>query len=266
MKSFAAAAFIGSLFFGTMVCVQGQAKPPEFLSVAPAPSARFPASWYPADDKDLVATTDMETGAPYTATLVTTVHFLDPASREMKTISQSSLQARDSAGRKREQAGREVSVNDPVSHCSFQWMEPWGAPGKPTATARCMPRTLRYRKQNIWADAIVSAPREEHFLNDTYDSVPMGKRMFGDIEAVGVRRTKTTTNAQTGEVMKLVMEIWYSPELKELIEMKEIPDATRKSSRIPDFVLTEIHRGEPDPALFYPPAGYDITPQPNNGR
>jgi hypothetical protein len=126
-----------------------------------------------------------------------------------------------------------------------------------------MPRTLHYTNQNLYSDEMVSEPKEMHSPGTVDLSQPLGMRKFGDVEAVGVRRTKTTTNAQSGEVTKSVTEIWYSPELKELLELKEIPDPKMKeaNSLLPDVELTEIQRKEPDAALFYPPAGYDIKPE-----
>ena len=149
-----------------LVAVYGraQATAPVLTDVAP-PSSRFPDNWYPADN-DVTYTSAAQRGTPYSATLVTTWQLRDP-SGETKTLVQSSLQARDGAGRKREEMAvprpddhggvtmaHEVSVNDPVSHCSFRWMEPWVAPGPPKAMVSCMPRTLHYTEQNIYADAI----------------------------------------------------------------------------------------------------------------
>lgn len=86
--------------------------------------------------------------------------------------------------------------------------------------------------------------------------------MFGDLEAGGTRRTTVVTDTKSGKQQKLAVEIWYSPELKELLEMKQIPDENG-ATQIPDFVLTQIHRGEPDPSLFYPPKGYAIQSAPH---
>jgi hypothetical protein len=86
--------------------------------------------------------------------------------------------------------------------------------------------------------------------------------MFGGLEALGVRHTRTKTNEQTGGVFKEVIEMWYSPELQEMLEMDEIPDANEKAAEAhsPDFKLINILRQEPKPALFYPPPGYEIAP------
>jgi hypothetical protein len=259
------------LYFLT-ICY-GQTKPLVITDSAPPPSARFPASWYP-ESTDVTYTMMAPTDAPYTATLVTTTRFVDPATGHTKTLTQSTLQARDASGRQRSEAEmprpdahgktfmtHEVTVSDPVSHCNFRWMEPWVARGKPTAIVTCMPLTLHYTNQNIWADAIVTEPEEIHDLDTVFRSEPLGKKNFGDLEAVGVLRTKTQTNPQSGKVQKLITEIWYSPELKELLQMREVSDPQPDQlNSIPDVELTNIHKTEPEPAFFYPPAGYDITP------
>lgn len=152
----------------------------------------------------------------------------------------------------------EVTVHDPVSHCDFQWMQPWAAPGKPTATVTCMPRVLHYRAQNIWAAALVSAPTDKVEGNTIFHSEPLGSKLFGNIPAEGVRQTKTIVNASTGQRSSVVTEIWYSPELRELISMKMDFDPPEPVNSFADFELTDIHRGEPDPSLFYPPKGYAI--------
>jgi hypothetical protein len=254
-----------------VIPARAQQKTPTITNVAPAPSARFPASWYPPDS-DVTDTMAPQTDAPYTATLVTTSHA--KISGQIKAFSTSTFQARDSAGRERRETemprpdghggaitAHEVTVSDPVSHCNFRWMEPWVAPGKPSAIVTCMPRTLRYTNQNIWKDAIVDKPTETRSSDTVYLAEPLGKRMFAGLEALGVQKTVTRTDAQTGKVQKLAMQLWYSPGLKELIQMKQIIDPTdAQPAPLPDVTLTDIHRTEPDPALFYPPVTYEIKP------
>jgi len=260
------------LFYLPTVC-RGQTKPLVITDTAPPPSARFPASWYP-QSTDVTYTMMAPTNAPYTAALVTTTRFIDPATGQTKTLTQSTLQARDAFGRQRNQTEvprpdahgkiimtHEVTVSDPVSHCNFRWMEPWVARGKQAAIVTCMPLTLHYTNQNVWADAIVTEPEEIRELDTVFRSEPLGKKNFGDLEAVGVLRTKTQTNPQSGKIQKLVTEIWYSPELKELLQMREVSDPQAgQPNSIPNVELTNIHKTDPDPAFFYPPPGYDITP------
>lgn len=250
-----------------------QAPTPVITNIAPAPSARFPAGWYPPDN-DVTYTTAPDTNAPYTATLVTTTRYVDPSTKQIKMFSQSTFQARDSSGRKRDEVQiphpdnhggmimtHEVTISDPVSHCRFQWMEPWIAPGKPIATVTCIPRTLHYANQNSWKDVIAGKPTETRSGNTVDRSQPLGKQTMAGVEAIGMQHTRTQTDPQSGSVQTWVTQIWYSPILKELIEMKQLPDPnSTQPSGIPDFTLTNIHQAEPDPTLFYPPAAYIIQP------
>jgi hypothetical protein len=259
------------MLLGVAGCCWSQTPRPIVTDVAPAPSARFPASWYPPDN-DVTSTGTPTVGAPYTAVLVTTSWFRNQATGEVHVFTQNGRQARDAAGRRREETemprpdghggtimAHEVSVNDPVSHCSFQWMEPWVADGEPVATVSCMPRTLHYNGHEMYGDSLVSERREVHEpTGDVYLSEPLGKRSFGDFEAEGVRNTKTIE--RNGKTQRLVTELWYALALKELLEFKKVPEPNSKEemSVVPDFELTKIHRGEPDPALFYPPPSYEI--------
>ncbi len=256
-----------------LVAVSGraQATAPVLTDVAP-PSSRFPDNWYPADN-DVTYTSAAQRGAPYSATLVTTSQLRDPDG-ETKTLVQSGLQARDGAGRKREEMAmprpddhggvimaHEVTVNDPVSHCSFRWMEPWAAPGPPRAMVTCMPRTLHYTEQNIYANAIANHPQQVGSTPDTTErSEPLGTRRIEGLEATGVRRTRTRTAAPSGTIV-LTTEIWYSQELQELLELRQTLEPETQPGPLADFKLTQIRRGEPDEKLFYPPEGYKIDPE-----
>jgi hypothetical protein len=255
-----------------VAAVSGQAKvaAPVLTHVAP-PSSRFPDNWYPADN-DVTYTSSAPRDAPYSAMLVTTWRLRDP-SGETKTLVQSGLQARDGAGRKREEMAmprpddhggvtmtHEVSVNDPVSHCSFRWMEPWVAPGPPKATVTCMPRTLHYTEQNIYANAVANDPQQVSSPPDSSDrSEALGKRRIEGLEATGVRRTRTSTAAPSSAIV-LTTEIWYSQELQELLELRQTLEPETQPDPLPDFKLMQIRRGEPDEKLFYPPEGYQIDP------
>jgi hypothetical protein len=250
---------------------RSQATATVLTDVAP-PSSRFPENWYPADN-DVTYTSSPQRGAPYSATLLTTWQIRDRGG-ETKTLVHSGLQARDGAGRKREEMAiprpddhggvimaHEVTVNDPVSHCSFHWIEPWVAPGPPRAMVTCMPRTLHYTEQNTYADAIASRPQQISSTPDTTDrSEPLGTRTIEGFEAKGVRRTRTRT-APPSDTVVLTTEIWYSQDLQELLELCQTLQPETQPGPLPDFKLTQIRRGEPDEKLFYPPDGYKIDPE-----
>jgi hypothetical protein len=123
----------------------------------------------------MVTTSAPERDAPYKATLVTEGRTLDHRTNQYSVVTTSALQARDSAGRRHEESempprldghgnlvySREVYVSDPVSHCSFQWIQPWTDPGKPTAHVTCLPRTVHYAQQNTWVGSPVTAPEDK---------------------------------------------------------------------------------------------------------
>jgi hypothetical protein len=260
------------LFCLAAASAHAQAKPPVSTDLAPPPSSRFPASWYPADN-DITNTSAPQRGSPYSATLITTWQLRDP-NGNTRPLSNSTFQARDAAGRKRDEVemprpdghggvikAHEVSIGDPVSHCSFRWMEPWVATGPPTATVTCMPRTVHFTPQNIYADELSNAPQDRNsFPGVTDRSEPLGTRRIEDLDATGVRHTRTRTEAQSGKTTVLITEIWYSSQLQELLEMRltESPGTQPENSPLPNYKLTEIHRGDPDEKLFYPPDGYKI--------
>lgn len=249
----------------------GQSPQPVTVDVAPGPSEKFPANWYPADN-DVTYTGAPEKGAPYTATLITTSSFVNPASGLHQIFRTSTFQARDAAGRKRDEvernmpdghggtvAIRAVSVNDPVSHCSFSWTEPWLGQEKPRATVQCLSRTLHFQVQNLFADTMATEARETSSVDGVDRTEPLGKRWFGEVQASGVRRTRIITEQSTGKVQKLATEVWFSPDLKEMVDFKPNFDP-QTSAPFPEYELKDIHRIEPDPSLFYPPPGYLIAP------
>jgi hypothetical protein len=234
--------------------------------VAPAPSARFPAAWYPPDN-DVSYTMTPVTGAPYEARVVQ-----GSQQDSHLPIEQYPLQARDSAGRTRTESPRgartardgtqvevrEIGVNDPVSQCSFQWEEPWGVGNSvPAATVQCQARKAHYAGQAMWASAASMKPGEEHPSPDETDQTEaLGERTFDGVRAVGYRRVRTIRNPQPEQTWTIESEIWSSPEMKEVVAI-HVKDAPSYSMELRDIKLRE-----PDPALFYPPANYKIESVP----
>jgi hypothetical protein len=85
------------------------------------------------------------------------------------------------------------------------------------------------------------------------------------MEGVLVNGTRTTRTIPTGQIgndgpIKIVTEVWTSPDLKTVVYSK------RSDPRLGEqiFQLKDIVRAEPDPSLFVVPAGFTITegPQP----
>jgi len=236
----------------------------ETTDVAPPLSARFPAAWYPPDN-DVTSTMAPVKGAPYEARMI--MNDGQPGI----PVAQEPLYARDSAGRTRTETTQirlgqdgkpvkvhEVEVSDVVSHCMFHWVEPCVDKSVPTATVSCMPRTLHYNSQPMWASVVSMKAAEEHpSSTETDRNEPLGVRTFDGMRAVGVRHTRilqptTPENAQT-----TVTELWVSTEMKEVVAMyQDFPGGFRME-------LRDIKLREPDAGMFYPPANYKIIPVSN---
>ncbi|MGD0891260.1 MAG: hypothetical protein ABR923_06975 [Terracidiphilus sp.] len=93
----------------------------------------------------------------------------------------------------------------------------------------------------------------------------LGTNTINDLEARGTRTTTTYPVGSIGNDQPLVVtsEDWRSTELG--ITVLQINDDPR--SGVQTMELTDIERGEPDPALFQVPEGYtvkDQNPNPQN--
>jgi hypothetical protein len=251
---------LGLLVSLAAVAAMSQA-PSAKTDTAPPPSARFPASWYPADSRNTYTEAPV-TGVPYSATMVTT-YTLPPSITPPRTgLVQRDAWYRDSRGRTRKEQSRgssykspdgvlhevpmvhEIEVNDPVSHCRFNWVEPWTGAGEPSATVSCMPRVVQYSG----GDSFSYILKQEARVDSMNRTEPLGKMTLEGFEVYGMRNTKTlqTTTA--------VFEFWYSPQLHELLRFGPVPPAPG----VPTFEMKNIHLGEPNPDLFYPPSNYRI--------
>ena len=267
-------ACITALFAVVAVCtVQAQQAGP--LDTAPAPSERFPAAWYPPEDK-FSTTSIPELGNPYVATLQTTTHFHDPHTGSVTTHTTEVLQARDSKGRKREETemprqgadgkivmAREVTVHDLVAHCTFSWMEPWVVLPQydqgPIATVTCNPLTAHLRDDNVFARTATTPEGETQRFNITRKVEHLPPTTQDGLALVATRITNTT-KAHDGTQQQMSTDWIYSPELAELIHMSSTVTGSNPAGAMapPDIHLINIRRVEPDANLFYPPVGYRI--------
>jgi hypothetical protein len=236
------------------------------VDIAPPPSARFPAAWYPSDNNVSYRSAPV-TGAPYTARLVQHGEMNGGAALSGGAARDRPMQARDSAGRMRSEtpeirlkdgkpvAVRSVRVDDPVSHCSFEWREPWVDTGAPTASVQCMTRTLHLNDQPaMWSVVASTKAGEEHPSPDETDvTEAMGERTFDGVRAVGLRRVTTVKGASPQQTQIIDSEMWSAPTMKEIV-------AIYVKGAMGYIELEEIQLQEPDAKLFYPPAGYEIVP------
>jgi hypothetical protein len=75
------------------------------------------------------------------------------------------------------------------------------------------------------------------------------------VYAQGTRTTRTVRLEQeNGDLfIKVVNELWISPDLK--IIVRHFHEDPRTGSSVTD--VADIVRGDPDPAMFQPPEGYE---------
>ena len=123
-----------------------------------------------------------------------------------------------------------------------------------------MPLTMHYNNQNIWRDGIVSTQGQRHERFSDSVMEPLGHRSIGGLAAVGTRTTTTRLDSSNAPAGTTVTEIWYAPELEELLSlhMTTKADPQTRATALPSFDLTQVRREDPDPKLFYPPQGYRI--------
>ncbi len=93
-------------------------------------------------------------------------------------------------------------------------------------------------------------------FNKNANAESLGTEMKEGVNATGERRTETIAAGQIGNdrPIQVVNEHWYSPDLQMDIMTTHIdPRSGEDTMRV-----INIQRGEPDPSLFAPSAGYQI--------
>ena len=90
----------------------------------------------------------------------------------------------------------------------------------------------------------------------------LGSQTMEGVLVNGTRTTRTIPASQIGNdaPIKIVTEVWISPDLKTVVYSKRSDPRMGEQT----FQLKNIVRSEPDPSLFFVPAGFTITdgPQP----
>jgi hypothetical protein len=92
----------------------------------------------------------------------------------------------------------------------------------------------------------------------------LGRQTIEGIPADGKRTTETIPPGTVGneQPITIVSESWYSPDLQVTVLSKHFDP--RMGEIV--FRLTNISRGAPAPALFQPPADYQVTEAGQGGR
>ena len=201
-------------------------------------------------------------GAPYTANGVTeTTQTLGDGThinhQETYTI------YRDGDGRVRRESGEQVWISDPVANVSYVLDTK-----EQTARRLSLSRTPAYTKMQV--DEQAAKRKAETAAGPIWFSSggmaggvilkggqatieELGKQEMEGVEVDGTRTTMAIPQGQIGNdrSMKIVHERWESAELHVTILVKHSdPMMGDRVER-----LTNVRRGEPDPALFQVPAG-----------
>jgi len=150
-----------------------------------------------------------------------------------------------------------VNVFDPVNRITISWSS-----NSKEATEFHMPEPGQMRPvppaAAVVQPGLVPAPavridRPKPQVED------LGTKTISGLEAVGTRTTRVIPAGQAGndQPLTVIHETWMSPELREVV--LQIDDDPRSGVRTTE--LTDIERGEPDPALFQVPEGYTVKEQ-----
>ena len=212
-----------------------------------------------ARDIVVIAPNEPVAGKPYSATQVTrSVQTLSNGAHIDQTIT--NLFYQDEQGRTRlettDARGR-VSIVDPV--------------GMVTYVADLASRSVRKISMPVARAAAVRkggtdiSPLEEARSHQRPGDVieDLGSRPMEGVMAVGVRVTATIPVGAIGndQELKSVTERWYSNDIHALV--KSVSTDPRTGTHT--FELIRIVRGQQDPALFQPPAGFAVVSVPNGG-
>jgi hypothetical protein len=220
---------------------------------------------------------------PYTAEFkITTVKTLTDGTTITREVTE--ILARDSQGRSMRSTTDPIiggegatlthtTVNDPVGGLDSRW----DSRTKKAHVTRMPPQDQRH---GCWATDSGSfrtswfqgpqpgkpAPNGT-VLSDGSTMVPaqrsrpqvedLGTTTIQGIEVHGRRMTRTTPAGEMGNDRPIVSvtEYWSSPQLG--LTLREITDDPRIGKRTRE--LTSLTTAEPDPAVFQPPEGYEVT-------
>jgi len=198
-------------------------------------------------------------GAPFTAenVLINKGRLRDGTEVNVK---RTMTRYRDSEGRTRIETEDMITIVDPVAHVNYTLNKKslTGTKGPRTPTAAEL--QLRQEAQAALdaqnrAAAASKAPYVTLGREVTIES--LGTQVM---EGLTVQGEQTTMMMRFGMVedapmIKVVSERWYSPDLKLSILIKN--DDPRQTT-VTETKYTNIVLGEPDPALFRPPSGYNV--------
>jgi hypothetical protein len=192
----------------------------------------------------------------------------DSAGRTMTEMPQGCVRGED--GQMHERSN--VNVNDPVARTNMSWqvgdnMQPkvvhvFHQPEMPprSATPPLQPSAEQLAQQQ----KMMQAGRAQHALQQRENHMEdLGTKDFNGVPAHGTRTTRTIPAGEEGNDQPLVVinENWRSKEMG--LTLMTISDDPRRGRTVTEY--EELRVGEPDPAVFAPPANYTVQEQPQNG-
>jgi hypothetical protein len=192
----------------------------------------------------------------------------DSAGRTMTEMAQGCVRGED--GQMHERLN--VSVNDPVARTNMNWqvgddMQPkmvhvYHQPEMPTrpVTPPPQPSAEQLAQQQKMMQAARAQQALQQKENQTED---LGTRNFNGVLAHGTRTTRTIPAGEEGNDQPLVVinENWRAREMG--LTVMAISDDPRRGRTVTEY--EELTLGEPDPAVFAPPAGYTVQDRPETG-
>jgi hypothetical protein len=133
---------------------------------------------------------------------------------------------------------------------SGNFRQTWGnsLPGSPVAPVGAIVSSAQANA------AVLRVQRPKPVMED------LGAMTIEGVEAHGQRWTTTTPAGEIGNDQPLVstQENWIAMELGGL-QVRSVSDDPQQGKRTMELV--KLEQGEPDPALFQPPEGYEVVPE-----
>lgn len=166
---------------------------------------------------------------------------------------------RDGEGRIRRESGEEVWISDPMAKATYVLNTKQQTARKLGLSTTVVYGKIQRDKQQaakLKAEAQATASGLMSITPDSGHSEALGKQSMEGVEVEGTRTTMVIPQGQIGNdrPLQIVRERWESSELHVTVLAKH------SDPMLGDTVerLTNIHRGEPDAALFQIPAGYAV--------
>jgi len=129
-----------------------------------------------------------------------------------------------------------------------------GAPPPPPPDTDAMPATMAAEAPLFFEKRVVTMEQNQGSTED------LGSQTMEGVLVNGVRTTRTIPEGQIGNErpIKIVTEVWTSPELKTIVYSKRSDPRMGEQT----FRLTNIVRAEPGPSLFTVPSDFKVVEGP----